>query len=119
MPCHAHLVATYYWNLFSPSCHGHVAIVVLHAANFRSRFLQLMPHDVMTCHVLMHFTDLLRWLRVTICFRTPPLPADRLAANVTKEVLEEVRQVKQVMGRLTGRVQRVKTELEVRLGGEL
>lgn len=37
---------------------------------------------------------------------------DRLAANVTKEVLEEVRQVKQVMGRLTGRVQRVKTELE-------
>ncbi|PRW58893.1 magnesium transporter MRS2-7 [Chlorella sorokiniana] len=37
---------------------------------------------------------------------------DRLATNVSKGVLEEVRQVKQVMGRLTGRVQRVKTELE-------
>ena len=48
----------------------------------------------------------------------PVLPcADRLAANVTKDVLEEVRQVKQVMGRLTGRVQRVKTELEVGAGG--
>ena len=71
----------------------------------------------MTWHVLMHFTGLLRWLRVTIRLQTPHVPTDRLAANVTKEVLEEVRQVKQVMGRLTGRVQRVKTELEVRLGG--
>lgn len=38
--------------------------------------------------------------------------ADRLAADVSKGVLEDVRQVKQVMGRLTGRVQRIKTELE-------
>ena len=51
--------------------------------------------------------------RSTWILPCPALSADRLAANVTKEVLEEVRQVKQVMGRLTGRVQRVKTELEV------
>ena len=43
--------------------------------------------------------------------------ADRLALNVSKGVLEEVRQVKQIMGRLTGRVQRIKTELEEVRGG--
>lgn len=49
-----------------------------------------------------------------------PCPAaDRLAKNVNRAVLEDVRQVKQVMGKLIGRVQRLKQERKCGPAGAL
>lgn len=50
----------------------------------------------------------------------PPCPcrADRLANNVSRGVLEEVRQVKQQLGKLMARVERLKQELVRGKGGE-